>query len=158
MKFFEKLSKPHVGLPLTLIFLYISFIVSLIYEYRLKFIPSHLCLTQRYCTIVSIACVTGAFLTRNKMHTRFMDLSCISLFWGACFSFYHLLIQYGVLSEPSLFRQSLPENSSIDEVNKIASCANLEPNIFGAPTTAFTFILFVFLFIYLSFCFKNEKS
>lgn len=163
MGIFEKLSKRHVGLPLTLLFLYVSFIASLIFEYHFKFIPSHLCLAQRYCTAVCIACVTIAFLTRNKIHMRFIDFSCISLFWGIGFSGYHLLIQYKIFPEPNLFRKAFPVNASLEEIgtivkaNEAASCVNIAPSIFSIPTSAFTFVMFVFLFIYLSFCFKSKS-
>lgn len=163
MSIFEKLSKPHIGLTLTLCLLYISCILSLVFEYHLKFVPSHLCFSQRYCAAAGIVCITIALLTRSKIRERFVDFSCISLFWGIGFSGYHLLIQYGFLSEPSLFREQFPMNASLQEIeaiakaNEAASCANLGPDIFGIPTTAFTFVMFVFLFIYLSSCFGSKS-
>jgi disulfide bond formation protein DsbB len=159
----EELSKPHVGLPVALFMLYVSFIASLIFEYQLKIKPSQLCLAQRYCTAADIVFITLAFLIKiPNIRQKLIDFACLTLFWGLGISGYHLLIQYRILPEPVWFKTSIPLNASVEELHNIVrlneetSCANLAPTIFDMPTTAFTFVMFVFLFIYISVCFKTE--
>jgi disulfide bond formation protein DsbB len=164
MKVFENLSKRHIGLPLTLVILYALFIVSLIFEYYLKYIPSQLCLVQRYCAVGGIVFVTMALLSIGNTHQKLIDASCVSLSLGVLTSGYHLLIQYKILPELDLFKKDIPVNVSIEELeaiireNELTSCSNMEPLIFDLPSSAYVLIVFVFMFIYLSCCFKNTEN
>lgn len=163
MEIFNFLSKRQIGLPLTIFLLLISFAGSIVYEYYINMVPSYLCIAQRYCTISCIFFLVISLVPIESIHRRCIDFSCIFLFWGIGISGYHLLLQYKILREPSFLRHKIPLNISIEKLNEISnhnaliSSTNINPTIFEIPTTAGTFVLFVFLFIYLSYCFKKVE-
>jgi disulfide bond formation protein DsbB len=155
----KELSKTHIGLPLALVLLYISFAMSILIESYWHYEPSNLCLAQRHCMAVCITCVTIAFLSSTaSFYKKVMDFSCLLLFLGALLSCYQLLSQYHIIDESEFCKSSIPTNVSIQELeeiirhNEITSCANLGFTIFGIPISAFNFVMFIFLLVYFSIC------
>lgn len=163
MKIFDSLSDWHFGVKLAVIILFISCAGSFSYEFYRHITPSRLCLTQRYLSLGALGLMIVATLPFEKLHKKCVDSACVLLWLGCLASGYHLLLQYGILPEFDMLLDQIPidvdakELNRIVEYNKSITSTKMEPTIWGIPTTAGTFVMFVFLFIYISICF-NKKT
>jgi hypothetical protein len=111
-----------------------------------------------------IVLITLALLASNSqtIYKKLIDFSCIGLFVGAAAALYKLMIQYGIMAEASFLKADIPQNVSVSEMeaiiqkNQMESCANINSTIFGTPDSAYAFVIFVFLLIYLFSCFRSS--
>lgn len=164
MKILDSLSDWHFGVKIAVLILFVSCAGSFCYEYYLHIVPSRLCLTQRYITLGSLFLLIIATLPFERLHKKCVDFACVLLWMGCMSAGYHLLLQYRVLPEFDMLLDPIPINVGIEELNeivaynKVITSTRMEPTILGVPTTAGTFVMFVFLFIYISICFNKKPG
>lgn len=158
------LSSRFIGLPLALVLLYLFFGGSLALEnvYDLKM--SDLALVERFCTVGAIFFITIALVVRGRFFSKCIDCACVVLALGAIICGMHLGIQYGFIDEPDVFKTPIPFNVSVGEFqnllleNEMKSCKYLGPLFFGYPISAYSAVMFIFVFFYMSAFFKDKDE
>jgi hypothetical protein len=69
-----------------------------------------------------------------------------------------------VLPEADFLKIQIPHNVSAETFNALlrqaeaASCVNINFTMFGLPDSAYMSVMFLFLFVYISSCFKEADS
>lgn len=158
------MSSRFIGLPFALVILYFFFGSALAIENMFELQTSNLAWVQRGCLLAAIFFITIALVARGAFFSRCIDFACIILALGAIFCGVHLAVQYGLIDEPDVFKSVIPANLPMDQMqrllleNEMKSSKNLGPLFFGYPVSAYSAVIFVFVFFYMSIFFKDKDE
>ena len=159
----EKLTRRHIGIPISLLILYVLIAASVGFEYFSGYTPSVLCLFERYCLLTTVLLVTFAYFC-SSFYQRIISQTCVLLFFTAIITAYHVLIQHEMLPEPDFCRTAIPNDVSVKEMEEIirknaaSSCANVSMSFFGVSLDTIILAGSLFLFTYLSVIVRQDSD